>query len=121
MTLEEEQFKKWLRRPTIFIANSWFLLATAGQSIVGYIVAFIAQALALFGTGLSSEALVHTANAAYEIGILAMPVIWYAAANEGVDQSMRLNPPRLSAMLYAAVAAFAGVLMVSNIGTWWTI
>ncbi|MBQ2955788.1 MAG: CPBP family intramembrane metalloprotease [Clostridia bacterium] len=119
MTLEEEQFTKWLKRPTIFIANSWFLLASAGQSIVGYIVAFIAQILALFGAGLSSEALVHTANAAYEIGILAIPVIWYASTNEGVDQSMRLNPPRLSAMLYAAVAAFAGVLMVSNIGTWW--
>lgn len=119
MSLEEQQFRKWLRRPTVFIANAWFLMAAAGQSIVGYLVAFLAQVFALFGAGLSGEALVHTANAAYEIGVLALPVIWYASAHEGVDQSMRLKPPRPSAMIYAALAAFAGVIMVNNLGTWW--
>jgi len=119
MSLEEQQFKKWLRRPTIFVANAWFLMAAAGQTIVGYIAAFILQVLALFGAELGADSVSYTVGAVYEIGVLALPLIWYAATHDGVDQSMRLNPPRLSTMLYAALAAFAGVIMVNNLSIWW--
>jgi len=118
-SLEDQQFTRWLRRPTVFIANAWYLMAASGQTIVGYIVAFLAQALALFGLGLDGNAIAHTASTAYEIGVLALPVIWYAVRHDGVSQSMRLNPPKADMMLWAALTAFIGLLAVNNIGTWW--
>jgi len=119
MPLEDEQFTKWRRRPTIFIANAWYLMAAAGQTIVGYVAVFIVQLIALFGVSMSGGALTHLANTAYEIGILGLPVIIYAAQHEGVSQSMRLNRPRLDMTLYAALAAITGVLLSNNLGTWW--
>ena len=118
-SLEEQQFTRWLRRPTIFIANTWYLMGAAGATIVGYMIAFIVQALALTGIVIDSTVTGHTASAVYEIGVLALPVVWYAAKHEGVGQSMRLNPPKMSAMLYAAAMAVVGVLAVNCLSSWW--
>lgn len=114
-SLEGQQFKKWLRRPTLFIANAWYLLAAAGQYL-----AVIAASLAagLWGGG-NGTGLSYTVSTIYELGLLALPVIVYAAKHEGVGQAMRLNPPRLGAMLGAAGTAVLGVLAVNNLSIWW--
>lgn len=118
-SLEEQQFTRWLRRPTIFIANTWYLMAGAGQIIVGYVIAFLVQLAGLWGASFDSASISYTASIILEVGILALPVIWYAATHEGVSQSMRLNPPRPGLMLYAAVCAVVGVLAVNCLSSWW--
>lgn len=118
-SIEDEQFTKWLRRPTLFVANAWYLLACAGQMIVGTAIGLLAQLLSGLIPLPSDAAISYTATLIYEIGCLALPVIVYAARHEGVSQSMRLNPPRLSAMVMAIFTAFIGVLSVNLLGTWW--
>lgn len=118
-SIEDEQFTKWLRRPTLFIANAWYLLACAGQMIIGTAIGLLAQLLSGLIPLPSDTAISYTATLIYEIGCLALPVIVYAARHEGVSQSMRLNPPRLSAMVMAIFTAFIGVLSVNLLGTWW--
>lgn len=120
MSLEDQQFTKWLRRPTIFVANAWYLMAAAGLNIVSFLVNLLAQLFAALSSGQIPQAAVgNAASAIYEVGVLALPLILYAARHDGVDQSMRLNPPRLDVMLWAALTAFVGVLAVNNISTWW--
>ena len=119
MSLEEQQFVKWLRRPTIFTANAWYLLATSGQTLVVFLFSFLAQALSLFGVSVGNDVFSATANIFYEVGLLALPVVWYAATHEGVDQAMRLNPPKADMMLFAALAAFVGVFMANHLSVWW--
>lgn len=117
-SIEDQQFRVWLRRPTIFIANAWYLLASAGQSILGYLAAVLVNAIpALTASG--GYAASYASTILYEIALLALPVVWYAAKHEGVSQSMRLNPPRIGAMLYAALTAVVGLLAVNTLGTWW--
>lgn len=118
-SLEEQQFRKWLRRPTLFIANAWYLLAAAGQYVISVIIGVIAAIAGYFGGAISNSGLTYGISTIYEIGILALPVIIYAAKHEGVGQSMRLNPPKGGTMIAAAATAFIGVLAVNNLGMWW--
>lgn len=119
-SLEEQQFKCWLRRPTLFIANAWFLMAAAGQTIVPYALLLILQLLGLFfPVAADQSVLVYTASSVQQLFVMALPVIIYAARHEGVDQAMRLNPPRFDMMLYAVTAALFGVMLCNCISTWW--
>lgn len=118
-SLENQQFTRWLRRPTIFIANSWYLFAAAGQTIVGYAVTLAAQLLGLFGLSFSGTGISSAASAIYELVVLALPVVWYAARHEGVGQSMRLNPPNPNMLALSAITALIGVLAVNCLSTWW--
>ena len=119
-SLEEQQFKSWLRRPTLFIANAWYLLAAAGQTVVPYALLLILRLVGLFfPVSLDQSTLIYTASTIQQIFVLALPVIIYAARHDGVDQAMRLNPPRLDMMLYAVTAALFGVMLSNCISTWW--
>ncbi len=119
MDLESQQFKRWLRRPTVFMANAWYLLAASGQLLLSEIILLVVQALSLFGISLNAGSVSYASSAAYQLLILALPVVWYAARHEGVNQAMRLNPPRPAMMLYAAGTAVLGVLAMNYLGTWW--
>ena len=119
-SLEEQQFKSWLRRPTLFIANAWYLMAAAGQTVVPYALIFILQLIGrIFPFGLAESTIIYTASTLQQVLVLALPVVLYAARHDGVDQAMRLNPPRLDMMLYAVTAALFGVMLSNCISLWW--
>lgn len=119
-SLEEQQFKSWLRRPTLFIANAWYLLSAAGQTIIAYLMMGIIQLIGLLIPDASvSPALTLSVSTFYEIAFLALPVIWYTFKHEGVDQSIRLNPPRFDMMIYAIAAAVIGVPLSNCVSIWW--
>ena len=95
-SLEEQQFKSWLRRPTLFIANAWYLMAAAGQTVVPYALILILQLIGMFfPVSLTESTLIYTASTLQQVLVLALLLILYAARHDGVDQAMRLNPPRL--------------------------
>ena len=119
MTLEDQQFKKWLRRPTEFIACTWFLMAAAGQYIVPYLVLAVEQLLSLFSLRMTDAAFIYASSALSEVGLFFLPVVLYAASHDGVVQSMRLNIPRWDALLIAALAAPIGVFASDKLSTWW--
>lgn len=119
MSLEDQQFEKWLRRPTEFIANAWYLFAASGQFIVGDIVAFLIQLLALFGVSLSEGAAIYLASSTSQLLLFALPILLYAANHDGVNQSMRLKAPRPDMLLYAMLLALIGVRLADNLSVWW--
>lgn len=113
------EFRKWLRRPSLFVANSLYLLAGAGAFAVPYIVYGLKMALGWLFPAVARAEWTYLPSVVYEIGVLALPAIWYAARHEGVSLSMRLNPPKPSHMLLAVWSAVVGVLFISNLGTLW--
>ena len=119
MSLEEQQFTKWLRRPTEFIACAWFLMAAAGQYIVPYIILSIDWLLSSFSLRMTDAAFIYICSAFTEVGLFFLPVVLYAANHDGVEQSMRLNLPRWDAFLIAALAAPIGVFASDKLSTWW--
>lgn len=119
MTLEDQQFTKWLRRPTEFIASSWFLLAAAGQYVIPYLVLLIGQALSAFGLPMSDASYVYSCSSLTEIGLFLMPVVIYTINHDGVEQSLRLNKPRWDIFILAVLAAPIGVLAGDKLSTWW--
>lgn len=118
-SLEQQQFKKWLRRPTLFIANGWYLLASSGQYLSAVMLAMASAVLGVLGISVSESGLSSFFSAVYEIGFLALPVIIYAARHDGVGQSMRLNPPRFGTMLAASISAVAAIRMANYLTFWW--
>ncbi len=119
MTLDDQQFKKWLRRPTEFIANAWYLLASAGQYVLGYAVMYLAQLLAMFGIGLNGEALTVIASSLSQLLLFMLPVVVYTVTHDGVEQSMRLNLPRPAPLILSVFAAPLGVMFSDKLSTWW--
>lgn len=119
MQLEEQQFKKWLRRPTELIASAWFLLASAGQYLISYGVLMLVQLFSLFGYRVTDTAFTFIASSLAQILLFMLPVLVYAATHDGVEQSMRLNPPRWEALLIALFAAPVGVMAGDKLTTWW--
>lgn len=118
-SLEEQQFKKWLRRPTLFIASAWFLLAAAGQYILPGILNALTGLFSLFGVRIAPDVLNSCYSVLYEAGVLALPVACYAAKREGVSQSMRLNRPKMKSILTAVLTACIGVYAANSVGIWW--
>lgn len=118
MQLEDQQFKKWLRRPTELIASAWFLLASAGSLIVPYIVLFIDQALDFFGEPMQTLTFVYTNSVIQQLLLFFLPVVIYAMKHDGVGQSMRLKFPRWEALLAILIAPI-GVLACDKLSAWW--
>ena len=119
MQIEDQQFTKWLRRPTEFIANAWYLLASAGQYLISYGVLMLVQLLSLFGYRVTDTAFTFVASTLAQILLFLLPVVIYAVTHDGVEQSMRLNMPRWDALLIALIAAPAGVMAGDKLTTWW--
>jgi len=119
MTIEDQPFTKWLRRPTEFIASAWFLMAAAGQYVIPYLVHLIGQALAVFGTPMGDAAYIYSCSSLAEIGLFLLPVVIYTMKHDGVEQSLRLNKPRWDIFALAILAAPIGVLAADKLSTWW--
>ena len=118
MQIQDEQFTKWLRRPTELIASAWFLLASAGSIIVTYAFMFLDQLLRLFSADVSIDLLIYLNSAVTEIGLFFLPVMIYALKRDGVEQSMRLKLPRWEALLAVLIAPI-GVMACDKLSTWW--
>lgn len=121
MSIEDQQFTKWLRRPTEFIASAWFLLASASQYVITYLVMFIELLLTRFGLRLNDSGFSYTVSMLIEVGLFFLPVILYAARHDGVEQSLRMNRPRWDALLLALFAAPVGVMAADCLSTWWMV
>ena len=118
---EEDLYKNWFRRPTLFAACAWFLLAAAGRIILRLALSELAMALQLcWGVDIR----VHMSSAAdilFEMGLLALPVARYAVTHPGVEQSMRIKAPHPVIAGYAAALAMAAVPFCSCLTGWWTL
>lgn len=121
-SLEKQQFKNWLRRPTLFIANTWYLMAAAGQTLVPYALLLAIRLVGLMvPISLSDASLVYTSSTMQQLLVLALPVVVYAVRHEGVSQSMRLNPPQFDMTLYSITAALFSVMLCSCVSLWWSL
>lgn len=103
-------------RPSLLTANMWYMLAASGQVILPLIALLLMKLPALQN---SADALSSFLNAFYEIALIALPTALYAFKNRPTAQSMRLNSPDLSMMLYASILAVVGVLLANDLTTWW--
>ena len=73
-SLEKENLATWLRRPSIFVANAWYLLAAAGL----YLLPWLWQVLAGLFPGLV-PLLEAMTSPIYNLCLLAFPAAMYAA------------------------------------------
>ena len=118
---DEDLYKNWFRRPTLFAACAWFLLAVAGRIVLRLALGELALALRLYG---GMDIRVHAAAAAdliFQMGLLALPVARYAVNHPGVEQSMRVRAPHPVTAGYAVALAVAAVPVCSCLTGWWTL
>ena len=114
-SLEKENLATWLRRPSIFVANAWYLLAAAGL----YLLPWLWQVLAGLFPGLVTLLEAMT-SPIYNLCLLAFPAAMYAASKPGVSQSMRLRRARWYECLEACALAMPAVVLCGCLGGWWT-
>ena len=113
-SLEKENLVTWLRRPSIFVANAWYLLAAAGL----YILPWLWRGLAGLWPGL--QPLLEAMNSpVYNLCLLAFPAAMYAAGRPGVPQSMRLKRAKWYECLEACALAVPAVVLCGCLGNWW--
>ncbi len=103
-------------RPSLLRANMWYLLAAAGLMLLSFALALFVE-FAPFE--INAETLSSTISTAYEIGILALPVILYAVLNRGAKKTVRLNKPDVRMLLFAVVLAVVGMFMANYLTMWW--
>ncbi|MBO4885990.1 MAG: CPBP family intramembrane metalloprotease [Clostridia bacterium] len=118
---EEDLYKNWFRRPTLFVACAWFLLATAGLAVLrlglSELALLLRQARLRDIRGWTGPA----ADTLYQLGVLAFPAAWYAARHPGVEQAMRLRAPHPLVAAHAVVLGAAGVALSMCLSAWWTL
>ena len=118
---EEDLYKNWFRRPTLFAACAWFLLAVAGRIILRLALGECALELRLrFGVDIRAQA-AAAGDFLFQMGLLALPVARYALNHPGVEQSMRVRAPHPVIMGYAAGLAVAAVPLCGCLTGWWTL
>ena len=116
---EEDLYKTWFRRPTMFVACAWFLLAVAGRMILRLGLSELALLLRQLGLWDIRAQAGAAAEILYQAGMLAFPAAWYAARHPGVEQAMRLKAPHPLAAAHAMVLAAAGVTLAVCLSAWW--
>lgn len=115
-SLEKENLETWLRRPSIFVANAWYLLAAAGL----YILPWLWSVLGSVWPGLTPLLQAMT-SPVYNLCLLAFPAAMYAANRPGVSQAMRLKRPRWYECVEACALAGAAVVLCGCLSGWWTL
>lgn len=113
-SLEKENLDVWFRRPSIFIANAWYLMAAAALYILPLLwtlIGYYAPALELLFSGLNSVV--------YNLLVLALPVAMHVSQHPGVSQSMRLKKARWYECLEAAALALHAVVLGDCLSSWW--
>ena len=118
---EEDLYKNWFRRPTLFVACAWFLMATAGLVVLRLALGEIALLLKQIGPWDIRGHVSAAASILYQLGALAFPVAWYASRHPGVSQSMRLRAPHPLVAGHAVVLGAAGVALATCLSAWWTL
>ena len=116
-----EGYKKWFRRPTIFAAVTWLLSCAAGQIILARLAGPLSNAFSAIGIRSSGRALALALGAVYRLGLMLLPVYFYAKSHEGVTASMRLKKPKLITLLYAPVIGAALVPLTRVITILWSL
>lgn len=94
----------------------WYLSAAAGLLLLSFALSVFIR-FAPFET--DAESLSTFVSTAYEIGVLALPVILYAAFRRGAKKTMRFNKISVRMMLFAAVLAAVGMFMANYLTAWW--
>lgn len=113
-SLEKENLETWFRRPSIFVANAWYLLAAAGL----YILPFLWSLIGCYSPLM--EALLSGMNGTiYNLLVLALPVALYASRHPGVSQSIRLKKARWYECVEAAALALPAVVLCNCLSSWW--
>ncbi len=118
---EEDLYKKWFRRPTLFMACAWFLLAVAGRIVIRVGLSELALLMKRLGLTDVRGYVTAATDALYQMGVLALPVVWYAARHPGVDQSMRLGRPHPLTAVYALALAVGALPLATCLSGWWTL
>jgi len=113
-SLERHNLAGWVRRPSIFVANAWYLLAAAGLYALPYILSALFAVLNI--PGLDVGVFV---SPAYNLLVLALPVLLYITEKPGIEQSLRLKRPYLMEGIEAVALAAPAVLLSDCISTWW--
>ena len=75
---DPDLYKKWFRRPTIFVGVAWMLLCAAAKVALPKLALPLSSYFALFGLPHSKYALTLALDALYKIGILLVPAAIYA-------------------------------------------
>ncbi|MBR3503216.1 MAG: CPBP family intramembrane metalloprotease [Clostridia bacterium] len=118
---EEDLYKNWFRRPTLFAACAWFLQAVAGRIIIRLAMREFSLGLMLrFGVDIRVQA-AAAADFLFQAGLLALPVANYARNHPGVEQSMRVRAPHPVVAGYAVGLAVAAVPLCGCVSGWWTL
>ena len=118
---EPDLSKKWFRRPTVFVAVAWMLLCAVGKIAVTKLAVPVDSLFRLFGVSLSREALTMGLDLCYKLGVLALPVVVYAARHEGVTLSMRIRAPSAMTMVYAVIIGGALAPLSRTLTVMWTL
>ena len=112
----ERQNVVWLRRPTLFMANAWYLLTAASlwalPQLLAYLTKFIHRTwgvelpLTLYSGGIYCL-------------LMALPVILYAADKPGLSLSLRLRAPRPHVPPLAILSGVTGAFFCDRLGECW--
>ena len=112
----ERQNVVWLRRPTLFMANAWYLLTAASlwalPQLLAYLTKFIHRTwgvelpLTLYSGGIYCL-------------LMALPVILYAADKPGLSLSLRLRDPRPHVPPLAILSGVTGAFFCDRLGECW--
>lgn len=116
MTSFENHEIQPLPRPSILRANLWYLLAAAGLMILPLLASLIIDHAPF---AIDREKFSSALSAVYEIGILALPILFYALRSRSERKTLRFNKPDVRLLFFAAGLAAAGVFMANYITTWW--
>ncbi len=118
---DPDVYKNWFRRPTIFVACGWFLLAAAARIALPLALGRLALLLKQLGFADMRPFTSTAAGLLYRLGALAFPVVWYAARHPGVEQSMRLRAPHPVILGYAVLMGVAATPLANCLSLWWSL
>jgi len=96
------------KRPSLFAASGFVLLATAGLWLSSLLELVLPQ-------GASGLVL----NAAYYLPFVLLPMLLYARRNPGIGDAMRLNPPPALQLLAPVLLGIASVYLASALSALW--
>lgn len=113
-SLERENLETWLRRPSIFIANAWYLLAAAGLFALNWLSILLGSLFPGIERLLSAMI-----SPIYNLCLLAFPVAMYASTRPGITQALRLKRPRWYECAEALALALPAVMLCDCLGSWW--
>lgn len=118
---EEDVYKKWFRRPTIFIACVWFWLATAGKVVVPAVIGALFAAFNKIAPFFSDAAASMAITFLYQTMVMALPVMLYKDRHPGVELSMRLEKTHPLMPVFGVLAGAAAVPMANCLSVWWAL